>query len=144
MKKSPRDNSLGAQMAIVLQLMKRKNHQVFKESGHKITIEQLAILEMLKVQGEMNMSELSVALWKQNANITRMVDKLEKKKYVLRKPLKGDRRAYLLCITDVGKQVYKEVIPLVISTYKEMISCLTEEEEAIVLQSLKKIIKHIS
>lgn len=144
MKKSPRDKSIGAYMMIALQLIKRNHYQAFKEAGYKITMEQLVILEMLHVNGDMNMTELSKNVWKQNANITRIVDKLEKMKFLERKPVEGDRRAILICITPEGSKHYKEVVPLVIRTYKDAISCITKEEEAYVLKVLNKIIAHLS
>ena len=144
MKKSPRDKSIGAQMAIALQLMKRKNHQAIANSDYNITMEQLAVLEILFKNGEMNMTELSKAVWKQNANITRIVDKLENRELLERKAVKGDRRANMVCITNEGKQLFKNVIPLVINVYKDVVSCISKEEEAITLATLKKIIIHLS
>ena len=144
MKKSSRDKSIGAQMAIALQLMKRKNHQAIAGAGYKITMEQLVVLEILNFQGDMNMTELSNAVWKQNANITKIVDKLEKRQLAVRKAVAGDRRANLVSITNEGKQLFNEVIPFVFEVYKDVVSCITEEEEAITLNTLKKIITHLS
>ena len=144
MKKSPRDDSLGAQMSIALQLMKRKNHQAISNAGYNITMEQLAVLEMLDFQGDMNMTELSNAVWKQNANITRIVDKLEKRQLVVRKAIEGDRRANLVSITDEGKQLFKDVIPIVSESYNDTVSCITKKEAEITLNTLKKIIAHLS
>ena len=144
MKKSPRDNSIGAQMAIALQLMKKNQQKVISDLGFKITMEQLVVIEVLHNVGDMNMTELSKTVWKQNANITRIVDKLEKKQYVVRKAVKGDRRANMLCITDSGKQLLKTVLPKLEQSYKKITSCISKEEETNMLESLKKIIMHIS
>lgn len=144
MKKNPRNKSIGAQMAIALQLMKRKNHQAIAHAGCKITMEQLAVLEILNFQGDMNMTELSNTVWKQNANITKIVDKLEKRQLAVRKAVEGDRRANLVSITNKGKQLFEEVIPIVFEVYEDVVSCITEEEEAITLNTLKKIITHLS
>ncbi|MFK5857165.1 MAG: MarR family transcriptional regulator [Bacteroidota bacterium] len=142
--KSPREESIGAQMAIALQLMKRNNHHAIAEVGLKITMEQLAILEVLSFHGDMNMTELSNKTWKQNANITRIIDKLEMQKLVIRKPVVGDRRAYLLGITKSGQQLFNQVIPILIKNHQDVTSCLTEEEESITIRSMIKIIKHLS
>ncbi len=144
MKRSPRDDSIGAQMAIALQLMKRKNHQAIAKAGYEITMEQLAILEMLKARGDMNMTKLSNSVWKQNANITRIVDKLEQRKLVERKAVEGDRRAYLISITRRGEQLFEDVIPIVIGVYKEAMSDISREEEKVTLETLKKIIAGLS
>jgi len=142
--KNPRDKSIGAQMAIALQLMKRKNHQAIAEAGFEITMEQLVVLEILNFNGDMNMTELSKTVWKQNANITRIVDKLEKRKLVVRKAVAGDRRANLLSITVIGKQLFNDVIPIIAENYNDITSCITKEEEAITIKTMIKIIKHLS
>ncbi len=131
-------------MAIALQLMKKKQHQAIANAGYKITMEQLAILDMLNFEGDMNMTELSHTVWKQNANITRIVDKLENRNLVKRKPVKGDRRAYLVGCTEDGRQLVNNVIPIVIGVYRDVVSCLSKEEVTITLNSLKKIVSHLS
>ena len=144
MKNNPRENSLGAQMSIALQLMKRKNQQAISGAGYIITMEQIAVLEILNFHGDMNMTELSHAAWKQNATITRIVDKLEKRQFVIRKAVKGDRRANLLSITDKGRQVFKKVLPIINDVYNNAESDISKEEEAITLKTLKKLINHLS
>ena len=144
MKKSPRDSSIGAQMATALQLMKRKNHKVIHAAGFDITMDQLAVLEMLEVCGEMNLTELSHKLGKQNANITRIVDKIEKRNLVSRRHIDEDRRAYILTITKKGVKLYKDVIPIVVQTNKETMSCISRETEAEMIVTLKTIIKQLS
>ncbi len=141
---NPRENSLGAQMAIALQLIKRKNQQAITNAGFIITMEQLAVLEILYYHGDMNMTELSHALWKQNANITRIVDKLEKRDFVIRKAVKGDRRANLLSITDRGKQVYIKILPILNEANNKARSDISQEGKKTTLLTLKKIINHLS
>ena len=142
--KNPRGKSIGAQMSIALQLMKRKNHHSIADAGYKITMEQLVVLEILNYNGDMNMTELSHVVWKQNANITRIVDKLEKRKLVVRRAVAGDRRANLLSITNDGKKLFNNVIPIIAKNYKDITSCITKEEEAITIKTMINIIKHLS
>ncbi len=144
MDKSPRDKSLGAQMAIALKLLKKKNHQTIINSGSNITMEQLGVLEILITNGNMNMTELSKTVWKQNANITRIIDKLEKQKLVVRKAVEGDRRVNLISITPEGKHLYNKTLPLVVDVYQDAVSCISKKEETIVLNALKKIIVHLA
>ena len=144
MKTNPKENSLCAQMAIALQLIKRKNQQAITSAGYIITMEQIAVLEILNVHGDMNMTELSHAVWKQNATITRIVDKLEKRQFVIRKAVKGDRRANLLSITDKGRQVFNKILPIINDVYNNADSDISKEEEAITLKTLKKLINHLS
>ena len=78
-----------------------------------------------------------------NANITKIVDKLENRQLAARKPVPGDRRANLVSITNKGKQLFEEVIPIVLEVYEDVVSCITKEDEAITLNTLKKIITHL-
>lgn len=144
MKKQSREQSVGAQMFIAVQLMKRAHNKSLIKLESKVTLEQLGILEILLLQGDMNMSELSKVVFKQNANITRIVDKLEKRKFVLRKPVIGDRRVNLLAITKEGQKVFKESIQIVRKTNRDNLSCLSSEEESLMLSLSKRIVSHLS
>lgn len=144
MKSKPREESIGAQMAIALQLMRRQHSRSIVSKGYEITLEQLAVLEILSTHGEMNMTELSKTVWKQNANITRIVDKLEKRKLLIRKSVLGDRRANMISITDHGEHVFSNVIAIIIQGNEDMLSCISKKEEAVVLFAMKKIINHLS
>ncbi len=102
--KNKREESLGATVAIAYNHMRNRQTRAITSKGFEITLEQLAILEQLYSHGEMNMTALAHGTWKQNANITRIVDKLYNRKLVARKSVKGDRRAHLISITK-GLQI---------------------------------------
>ncbi len=102
---TPRDRSIGAQMHIASQLLKKKLHRRMHEINDHITIEQISVLEMLKTHGALNMSELARHAVKENAAITRMVDILEREGYVERKPSANDRRAWEIHITSKGYKI---------------------------------------
>lgn len=138
------NNSIGAQMAVLLPLMRAKNQQSIDKTGYKITMEQFSIVGALYINGELNMTELAHTVLKQNANITRIVDKLEKNKFVIRNSVKGDRRAFNLSLTDVGKELFENVEPLINENYIEMTSCNSKEDEATALKVIKNMINHLS
>ena len=68
----------------------------------------------------------------------------KKDKLVVRKAIEGDRRANLVSITDEGKQLFKDVIPIIMEFYEYAVSCITQKEVEITLNTLKKIIAHLS
>ena len=144
MKNHQRDHSVGAQMFIATQLMRRRNMQALAESGFDITLEQLSVLDILSFYGDMNMTELSHLIWKQNANITRIVDKLEKKQFVIRQSVVGDRRANLLSLTESGKLVAKEVLPTIIDINKDLKEFISKSDMTTTMKTIKKIINHLS
>jgi len=141
---SQRNMSLAARISVAQQLVKRTHQNVLKESGINLTMDQMLVLEILYENGNMNMTQLSKGVWKQNTNITRIVDKLEKQKLVSRKSVEGDRRANLLTITSKGKKHYELLIPLVLEVDKAVVNTMTKKEEIIVIKALDKIIAHFS
>ena len=142
-KKSPREDAIGAKMAILVNLTKRLHNDTILKANIKITIEQIAILETLIFYGEMNMSQLSTKTWKQNANITRIVDKLEKQKLLIRKAQPEDRRTNLISVTKEGKHIFKQTMPIIIETNKKILSNISKEEIEITKKVLNNMIKNI-
>ena len=142
MTKTPRDKSIGAQMHLASQALRRRMHHRIHKLGYQCSMEQLSILEVLKFNGAMNMSEIAHALIKENAAITRMVDVMEGRGLVERKSIAGDRRAKAIHITKKGQEVFDILIPELVIERKEATSCITKEEYDEVVRIMKKIIKH--
>lgn len=139
---TPRDKSIGAQMHIATQLLRKRMQHRIQSLGYKITIEQLGLLEMLKVHGYLNMSELAKLMIKENAGITRMVDILEREGLVQRKPSANDRRVWEIHITIKGGEIFDSIIPEIIDELKAATSCISKDEYMETLRIVKKIIKH--
>lgn len=55
--------------------------------------------------------ELSRELITHRSNVTGLVDRLERRGLVARKPVPGDRRAYHVQLTQSGRQVVEEILP---------------------------------
>lgn len=142
--KTPRDNSIGAQMHIASSLLKRKMHAKIHSLGHKTTLEQMSILEMLHFNGPQTMSTLAKISVKENAVITRMIDILEKNGFVERKSKAGDRRAYLIHLTSLGEIEFETIIPHLKDELIKATATLTKEEYDEALRIIKKIIKYNS
>lgn len=139
---TPRDKSIGAQMHLASQALRRRMHNRIQQMGFCTTMEQLGVLEVLKFNGTMKMSEIAQALIKENAAITRMVDVLEKGGFVERKKIIGDRRSIAIHITDSGLVMFELLIPKLVLELKEATKCITKEEYDEVMRIMRKIIKH--
>jgi len=139
---TPRDKSIGAQMHLAFQVLRRRMHNRIHQLGYHCTMAQLSILEVLKYNGAMNMSEIAHAIIKENAAITRMVDVLEGRGLVVRKSIVGDRRAKAIHITKKGLEVFDDVIPKLVVELEEATSCITKDEYDEAVRIMKKIIKH--
>ncbi len=73
------------------------------------TVEQLHLLKNMAVDVGVTQNQLCELAGKKPANITRILDRLEKKGRVVRKPNPKDRRSTLVFLTKEGEQLVEEV-----------------------------------
>ncbi len=108
-------------------------------SPYDLTVEQLHLLKSASSATGLSQNQLCLQLGKNPANISRILDRLEKKKWIAREPNPSDRRSSLVVLTDEGKRVTDEVS----SKFESYSYCLMEginnEEEGIFRRVLEKI-----
>ena len=71
--------------------------------------------------------------------MTRMIDSMQKKKYVERCDSKLDRREYLINITDEGKEAYLKSEALISKARKDIEGILSSQENKVLLELMKKL-----
>lgn len=122
--------------------MKGGFERVLKEQGFDITPEQCGILTLLREEEGLSQKEIGNILFKDKPNISRMLDILERKRLILRRST--DRRKYSVFLTEEGKQLIEEVLPikmqLVAKAFKGLLAREIETLESI----LNKIYRNIS
>lgn len=75
-----------------------------------LTAEQFQVLKNLSMNGGQSQSMVCEAVSKSPANITRILDRLEKKGYLERRDNPHDRRSSLVYLTDTGRQLMDKVL----------------------------------
>lgn len=133
-----RSNSLGCLIAVLGNDMATALDQRLKELDLKITM--WPILMMLWQEDGLTQAELSARCRTANYTTTRMLDALEDKDIIERKPHPTSRRAHLVYLTDFGKSLKTEGISLVMKTNKEFMSVLSKSEQDILLTLMSKLI----
>lgn len=84
----------------------------FKSQGLKITTEQWAVLASLTEADGKTQSEIAEKLIKDKTNLSRILDGMEKRKWLVRHAHENDRRSYRIFITQEGKALAEELIPI--------------------------------
>jgi MarR family 2-MHQ and catechol resistance regulon transcriptional repressor len=74
-----------------------------------------------------------------SGSITYVVDKLEEKEYLIRKPCPEDGRVTYAEITKKGKDLIDTIFPEHMEAIKEVIEALDKEEMVVTTRSLKKL-----
>ncbi|MCM0084365.1 MarR family transcriptional regulator [Geomonas sp. Red32] len=104
-----------------------------------ITSEQWVVLHRLWEQDGINQKELSEKILKDQANTTRILDKLIKKGLVKRLDAIDDRRAYLIYLSDEGRAVFEAGLSFVVQVRERMERGLTDNEVAVLTTLLDKV-----
>lgn len=106
-------------------------------SGYSLTISQFGILEALYHMGSMCQKQLSDKILKSTANITTVIDNLEKRALVKRIRQEADRRYITVELTDKGRKLIQEIFPEHVKHINEEMAILSPEEKL----HLKKLCK---
>jgi MarR family 2-MHQ and catechol resistance regulon transcriptional repressor len=106
---------------------------------HGLNRTEFGVLELLYHKGAQAIQQIGSKVLMSSGNITYVVDKLEKKAYVVRKTSTADRRLIFAEITEIGKQFIEEVFPKHTEVIEKAVAGLTAEEKKVASQLLKKL-----
>jgi len=96
-------------------------------------------LDVLKRQGPMPLKRISEELMVTGANITCVVDNLEKEDLVRRVHSKEDRRIIMAELTDKGKEKIDQIIPQYVENMSTITSVLSENEQKELTRLLQRL-----
>lgn len=83
-----------------------------------ITVDQLLVLQTMQDQPELTQQQIAVAVFKDFASITRIIDLLVRKGFLSRSDHPTDRRRFELTITPEGQDLLKQVRPRILKNRK--------------------------
>ena len=106
---------------------------------NKLTIPQFNVLQILAFKGSIPLKNISNLLYVTGANITCIINNLEKEKLVKRVPSKTDRRVVLAEITPEGQELINKVYPIYVKNIEGSISDLSTIERNKLIKILGKI-----
>ncbi|WP_407308967.1 MarR family winged helix-turn-helix transcriptional regulator [Desulfosporosinus sp. SB140] len=95
---------------------------------HNITLEQWNVLLKLSQQDKIKQKQLAENVDKDQPTLARILDILERKKLVIRKPSEKDKRAFSVQITEEGINLKKQVGPSLESFFQTIIEGISDEE----------------
>jgi len=107
-----------------------------------LTVDQALILQFLHQENNISQVELAKLLFKKEASITRMVESLVHKNYLLRSTDNTDRRKFRLQLTKKGASSMEEIGAMVTSNRKKALSGISKSEQELLKKLLKKIINN--
>ncbi len=104
-----------------------------------LTNPQYSVLEALQAEGTMPLKSISKKLNVTGANITCVMDNLQKRNYAERVPSRHDRRVINAELTKEGKKMVKKFTPLYVESIDEETKNLTDDEKKTLVELLAKL-----
>lgn len=106
--------------------------------GRKMTSPQFGVLEILNRLGTVPLKKISEEMMVTGANITCVVDNLEKEGFVKRIHSKEDRRVVYAELTNSGKNKLNQIMPEYLESLIEITGKLSEDEQNRLINILEK------
>ena len=126
--------------------LKKKAGEFLRPFG--LTDVQFNLMMLLKYQCEqeegLSQAQLSSMMLVNRANITSLIDRMEKADLVVRTHAASDRRTNIIKLTNRGKQLLAEIEPLYTKEVKRIMAVLKQGEQKTVIEMLEKIRGNIS
>ena len=116
---------------------------VFK-SGLDISMDQWMVLGPIWQLGSPSQKDIGEFCLRDKPSITRIIDSLEDKSLVVRVSDQIDHRIKRVILTNAGKQLFYDVLPIMEKTREEVRGQISEEEIEIFKNVLSKIIKNLA
>lgn len=120
-------------------LLRQLSAKRIKEVGLNLTPEEAVLMNQLWDKKEQTLSDLGQWSIKDASTLTRQIDSLEKKGYVLRRHSTDDRRKVFVDLTESGKQLQKTFIRTRIPQMDNEVAELSSEDLAVFLKVVRQI-----
>lgn len=135
----PLENSLGFIIYRTALEMKTALQRAFRRKGFDITAEQWGILLTLWEKDGVSQQDIAARTYKNKANITRYIDALEEKGILARKADPADRRKYYIFLTEKGRNLRPELMPIALDALKAATGDLKKNEMEDIKCALNRI-----
>ncbi len=121
--------------------MRNLAEKIVKPFG--LTLEQFILLKSMVYGAGVTQRQLGEKVHKKPANITRMLDRLEAKDFVVRRDDPDDRRALLVFLTEMGLELVEKVEGVFQSYSAQLFSGISDNEQQIIRNSFGRMSTNI-
>jgi MarR family transcriptional regulator, transcriptional regulator for hemolysin len=108
---------------------------------YDISSEQWSVLYVINQEEGIIQKEIALRSGKDKPTVTRILDALEDKGLIIRKPGSTDRRAFLIYPTPKGREIAEQTEPIETGMNRDIAECLGKEEYEDLLRRLSRIIQ---
>lgn len=115
-----------------------------KTAGFELTIDQWLVLKSIQEDSDARQQDIADKAFKDVASITRIIEALVQKGYLLREFHSKDRRRFKLLLTDKGTETLKAMQPYTMANRKKALDGISNDEIEALSKTLSKIIDNVN
>lgn len=115
-----------------------------RENKIPLTPEQFMLIDLLWNQGPMSQQQLADQMHKDKNSVTKLVDAIERKGFVVRRQNLTDRRSNTIVLTDKALTLKPEAKQKGIDILDQMLEGISEKELLSFLVTLRKLNRNMS
>lgn len=104
---------------------------------YNLSSSEFGIMEVLYTKGKFPIQQIGEKILITSGSMTYNIDKLEKKKLLIRIPCSKDRRVVYAELTSAGKDLFDQIFPQHMTSIHNMMSGLTTGQKLEVIELLK-------
>ena len=138
------EDSFGFILHRTLTAIKATVRKVFQEEGCDVTVDQWVILCALWEKDGCSQASLTEKTHKDRPTISRMLDLLEQKNLVIRRPSPMDRRVCEVHLTPEGRAFKARLVSVVIDLHRTILRGLTPKEVEQLYAALNKVFNNVT
>ena len=138
-----RKKSLGYLTGLANRLLSNKLARSFKEAGIDMTAEQWGTLLILINGDAMTQVQLGEKLCLEKSSVSRLVNGLERRGWIVRTKSKDDSRQKLVSVTKKAVKTAEQCAPIAGAVLKEAQKGMTEDEQIVCRSFLSRIISNL-
>ena len=140
-RKPTTEDELALKLFIVLSRAHREiTDRVMEDiKSHGLNPTEFAVLELLYHKGDQAIQQIGKKVLLASGSITYVVDKLEAKGLLMRKPCPKDRRVTFAVITEKGKELIAGIFPAHKKAISKIFGGLDDSEKESMITMLKKL-----
>lgn len=120
----------------------RRGERILSRYGFDINFTQFRVMRALNMVESISATELARNVEHDGGALTRLLDRLQEKGYVARRPNPNDRRSVDVFLTPQGRAAWSSMQKCVMEINEEALAVLTEKEQRQLFDLMHRIRDH--
>jgi len=133
------ENSIAPWLGKTVKIVEYFLQESFNDKKIDLTKEQMIVLKKLHDQDGLNQNELAFLTLRNKSSLTRLLSKMESKKYITRKQSKKDKRINNVFLTNLGKEMFNQSRPVIKNIIETIELNISTKEKEQIINTLQKI-----